>query len=113
MRNNQTPDEPEPENEALPEIPPMPTLPDVPELKPNLPKPQKSRLQDSASEYQRLGVAYTIPIALITPILLLTLGGAWLDSRYQKSPWFLLGGALIGTIVGFINMIRIANKLNK
>ncbi len=34
-------------------------------------------------------------------VLLLTLGGAWLDNRYDTSPWFTLAGAGLGIVGGF------------
>jgi F0F1-type ATP synthase assembly protein I len=96
---------------ALPDIPHTPTLPEAPTLKPNLPKLAKPNR--AAEEYRQMGLAYTLPAMLVAPILLLTLIGYWLDAHYQKSPVFTLGGALLGAITGFINMIRTANKLNQ
>ncbi len=60
-----------------------------------------------------MGVAYSIPIALIAPIILLTAGGWWLDEKLHKSPYFTLGGALLGAAAGFLNMIRMVKKLNE
>ena len=100
------------DDESLPELPAVPTLPDVPTLKPNLP-PRPDRARGEVTETQRMGLAYTLPAALIAPIVVLTLAGYWLDSRFHKSPYFTLGGALLGAVSGFINMIRIANRLNR
>ncbi len=97
----------------LPTVPPLPELPDAPKLQPNLPRREKPVLEESSEQYQRMGIAYTIPLALAAPIIALLLLGAWLDKVLHTSPGFTLGGALLGTISGFINMIRIANKLNK
>jgi F0F1-type ATP synthase assembly protein I len=99
--------------EGLPEIPEIPELPAAPELKPNLPKLERRKLGEGAENYRNMGIAYTIPAALIAPILVLTLGGWWLDARLHKSPFFTLCGAVLGAICGFINMIRMANKLNE
>lgn len=97
--------------EELPKVPEVPPLPEVPELKPQLPaQPKPSRQQDQ-SLYQKMGLAYTLPIVLITPIVVLTVGGWWLDERLKTSPGFTIGGAVLGVITGFINMIRIANRL--
>lgn len=95
-----------------PEVPDLPTLPEAPKWTPRLPPHPKVR-QAEPSQYQRMGIAYTIPAALIAPIVVLTLLGAWLDARYHTSPNLTLGGALLGTISGFLNMIRMVNKLNK
>jgi len=113
MPNPREPDEGgEEEEEALPEVPAVPTLPEAPKLTPKLP-PHPKKTDEGPSEQQRMGIAYMIPVLLITPIVVLTLLGAWLDSRYHTSPNFTLGGALLGIISGFVNMIRTANKLNK
>jgi F0F1-type ATP synthase assembly protein I len=100
------------DDESLPEVPAIPTLPDVPTLKPDLPHMPKPR-GEGATEQQRMGLAYTLPAALIAPIVVLTLTGYWLDNRFHKSPYFTLGGALLGAVTGFMNMIRIANRLNR
>lgn len=99
------------EEDALPEVPSVPTLPEAPKLKPNLPPIKKP--SDEARDYQQMGLAYSLPAALVAPILALTLGGWWLDERFHRSPTFTLGGALLGTVTGFINMFRIANRLDK
>ena len=101
------------ERDELPEVPPIPELPEAPRLKPNLPPRPKPAGQEEPSQYQQMGIAYTIPIALVTPIIFLTLIGAWLDARYHRSPLCTVGGALVGTIVGFMNMIRMLGKLNR
>jgi F0F1-type ATP synthase assembly protein I len=94
--------------------PRIPTLPEAPKWTPQLPPhPAKAERNAKLDQYQRMGIAYTIPAALVAPIVVLTVAGAWLDARYHQSPLFTLGGALLGTISGFINMIRIANKLNR
>ena len=98
--------------EELPEVPVVPELPDAPKLKPNLPRLPESGETEQAKEYRRMGIAYTIPVTLVTPIVLLTLIGWWLDERFHKAPIFVLCGALLGTAVGFINMIRLVNRLN-
>src|SRR6185369_16433137 len=98
--------------DELPEVPVVPHLPEAPKLKPNLPRLPKDGETEQSKEYRRMGIAYTIPVTLVTPIVLLTLVGWWLDERFHRSPIFVLCGALLGTLVGFINMIRLVNRLN-
>ncbi len=90
----------------------MPTLPDVPVIKVNLP-PREKIDKEADKDQQKLGMAYVLPSALAAPVIVLTLFGYWLDARFHKSPWFTLIGALLGMVSGFINMIRIANRLDK
>jgi len=101
------------DRERLPELPPIPELPEAPELRPQLPPIPKPPGEEEPNQYQQMGIAYIIPIALITPILALTLLGVWLDGKFNRSPMFTVGGALLGTIVGFMNMFRMAGKLNR
>ena len=90
----------------------MPTIPDVPVIKVNLP-PREKIDKEAENDKQKLGMAYVLPSALAAPVIVLTLSGYWLDGRFHKSPWFTLVGALLGMVSGFINMIRIANRLDK
>ena len=98
--------------EQLPEVPAIPELPTVPKLSPALP-PRPKPPAEERTDLQKAGIAYTLPASLIAPIIVLTIAGYWLDERFHKSPAFTIGGALLGAVSGFINMIRIANKLNE
>jgi hypothetical protein len=99
--------------ETAPELPAMPEVPRAPSLKPSLPPRPVPGGSEKPSDLQKAGVAYTLPASLIAPIIVLTVAGYWLDEKYGKYPVFTIAGALLGTVSGFINMIRIANKLNK
>lgn len=50
------------------------------------------------------GASYT----LVGAILLLGGGGYALDSWQGTSPWFLIGGLLLGIVVGFYEVIKAA-----
>ena len=96
-----------------PQVPRAPEVPKAPEINAKLP-PHPARMTEvEPGVYQRMGIAYTIPLALVTPIILLICIGAWVDRRYGFGSWCTLGGALLGFICGMINMIRIASKLNR
>lgn len=95
-----------------PEVPAVPELPSPPPLTPRLPDMSGSPSK-RAEEMRRFGLAYTIPTALIAPVVVLTLLGAWIDGRVgHASSGFTIGGAVIGLIVGLMNMLRMAAKLN-
>ena len=96
----------------LPEVPAIPELPHAPKLSPALP-PRPKPPSEERTDLQKAGIAYTLPASLIAPIIVLTIAGYWLDERFHKSPAFTIAGALLGAVSGFINMIRIANKLNE
>ena len=95
----------------LPDVPAVPTLPEAPKLRPNLPRIAIGETEQ-AKDYRGMGIAYTIPIMLVTPVVLFTLAGWWLDEKLHRAPVFVLSGSLLGFVVGFINMIRAANRMN-
>ncbi len=101
------------EEELEKKLPPIPDIPQPPAIQSKLPKyPDKGETQE-AKDARRMGLAYSLPIMLVAPVLLLTIAGAWLDEKMKTSPWFTLAGVLLGMISGLINMIRTANKLNE
>jgi len=68
---------------------------------------------ERSAGYRRFGLAYTIPTALIAPVVVLTFLGAWLDGRFGSgSSGFTIGGAVLGLVVGTINMLRLASRLD-
>jgi F0F1-type ATP synthase assembly protein I len=87
-------------------------VPPAPKLTPRLPKKPEDPA-DRGAEYRRMGIAYSIPTALVGPIAVLTLGGLWLDGRLDSAPTATIVGALLGIVIGFRNMIRLASRLNK
>ena len=100
------------ENGSLNKGAELPDVPELPDLKRRLPR---SKLADAADteDKRQMGLAYVLPTALAAPVVVLTVAGYWLDQRYHWSPYATLAGALLGTVSGFINMIRIASRLNR
>ncbi len=47
---------------------------------------------------------------LVTPAVVFTLGGYWLDGRFKLSPWLTLAGAAVGISVGLFQFIRSAQQ---
>lgn len=41
------------------------------------------------------------------------LAGLWVDKAFGAAPWGSAGGALLGIVAGFINLVKIANRLAK
>jgi hypothetical protein len=100
-------------------------MPDAPEKRPQasgLPPPpvQTPRLKrppkppsDADPDLHKAGLAYSIPSALAAPVIVLTLGGAWLDGRFHWGGVATLSGAILGFAAGLLNAIRLANRLNR
>ena len=41
------------------------------------------------------------------------LAGLWVDKTFNAAPWGSAGGALLGIIAGFMNLVKVANRLAK
>ena len=54
----------------------------------------------------RSGPAAAASYSLVGAILLLGGGGYLLDGRLGTSPWFTVGGLLLGIVVGFYELIK-------
>ena len=70
----------------------------------------------STGDMKGSGQALTIGTQLVGSIIAGTLLG-WLADKYifhsGATPWGLIVGFLLGTASGFVNLIRVANRLNK
>lgn len=95
-------------------------LPPVPEM--NFTRPNTRTAEGLSSgmggkpgEFKNLGIASTIGFSLVGSIIAGT-GLGWLADRYLLhsggTPWGLIVGFFAGVLVGFINLVRTANRLN-
>lgn len=95
---------------------PMSDLPEPPSIQASLPPrpdvPQKGTVAPGG--YQKLAVAATAASSFIAPIIVLGLGGWWLDQKLHLQP-ALLGfvGTLLGFVVGIISLMRVIKQLSK
>lgn len=98
-------------------------LPEVPQIvfqRPTLPQidlaAKSAPLRNLSGDLRGAGVASTIGLSLMVAILVGT-GLGWLADTYllhkPATPWGLITGFFVGTITGFINLIRTANRLNR
>ena len=53
----------------------------------------------------------TLGFQLAAPVVIFFLIGAWLDQRWNMSPWLKLAGLLLGSIGGFIQFFRSVSEL--
>ncbi len=63
---------------------------------------QTARVLRQAGPY--LNAAWTMTAALLVGAF----GGHWLDGRFGTGPWLTLGGILLGLLVGFYEIARVA-----
>ncbi len=59
---------------------------------------------------RKSGPAAAASYTLVGAVLLLGSIGYLIDLRYSTSPWFLLGGLLLGIVVGFYELAKIVWK---
>lgn len=53
-----------------------------------------------------------IGVTMLVPILMCSIGGAWLDHKFQTR-WIGVLGFILGTIAGFQNVYRLVRKYLK
>ena len=70
----------------------------------------------SGGDLRGIGAASTIGITLVASIAI-GAGLGWLVDKYllhsTSTPWGLIVGFLLGVISGFMNLIRVASRLNR
>ncbi len=52
-------------------------------------------------------------VAIAVPAVLAALAGKWLDTRFNTSPWFLIGLLVLAFVLTAIHVARIAKEYGK
>lgn len=60
-----------------------------------------------AGPYLGLGMQLGMTVAFFT------IGGYFLDRWLGTTPWFILGGALLGMVAGFIKVVRVSAEMSE
>lgn len=63
-----------------------------------------------AQQTRSVGYATMIPTMMAAGPVLGFLLGNWLEGRYGHSPWFVVGGVILGSIASFRQVIRLLNR---
>lgn len=75
---------------------------------------QTSYKPDSQAEtIRKSGLAYSAGLVLAGSIIFLLIVGWILDSFLGTSPWCLVGGIVVGSILGFYQFFRLTSKILK
>lgn len=71
-------------------------------------EPGKERTPESLGEAYRKAAPYmSAATSLVGAVAGLTLLGYWVDGKVgNKTPWFTLGGALLGIVAGFVSFFH-------
>ncbi|HZT43086.1 MAG TPA: AtpZ/AtpI family protein [Chthonomonadaceae bacterium] len=112
-------DEEEEEDALEARFPPAPRAPEVPEVPhfaPRLPehpsKPRPGAVEPGS--YNKLALATTAASSFIMPIIILSVGGYYLDRALRhETYWIAFIGVLVGLVVGTISLINIMNRLSQ
>jgi hypothetical protein len=95
-------------------VPPAPQVPDPPKMTQPLPphpaKPQPGMVEPGS--YSNMALATTAASAFIMPIIVLSVGGWWLDQKmHHTTAWIAFVGVLVGLVVGVSALIKVVNRL--
>ena len=102
--------------QRFPAPPSVGHVPDAPNvnvtLPPNPDKPQKGTVAPGA--YNRLAVSATAASSFVTPILVLGVGGWYLDQKmHNQTAYLAFGGTVLGFIVGIFALMRVIQQLSR
>lgn len=100
----------------FPTAPRPPDVPDVPHFSPKLPehpsKPRPGAVEPGS--YNKLALATTAASSFIMPIIILSVGGFFLDrALHHETYWIAFLGVLVGLVAGTISLINIMNRLSQ
>lgn len=99
----------------FPVPPPSSELPEAPKIEVRLP-PASDPLRRGAVKpggYRKLAIAATAASTFVAPILVLSVGGWWLDQRLHTSGICAFIGAIVGFIAGIVSLLRVIQQLNQ
>lgn len=97
----------------FPTLPNATRLPDAPRYEAKLPDlntPKQGSVAPGA--YGKLAIAATAATTFITPIIVLSLGGWYLDQKLKHTTaWFAMIGLIVGMIAGVTSLLKVISKL--
>ena len=90
----------------LPEAPKIDVeLPALPEIqRPGSPAP---------GAYRKVAIAATAASTFVSPILVMGVGGWWLDQRLHSGGIWAFAGTVIGFIAGIVALLQVIRQLNR
>ena len=68
--------------------------------------------RDEQNVTRKSGLVYAAVFAIVSSILVCLVGGWLLDKWLGTSPWLVVAGLLVGTVIGFYEFIRIMSRVN-
>lgn len=80
------------------------------------PNPNDVKKRDDRSGFGALreySPYLTLGFQLAAAVVVFSFIGAWLDSRWDTSPWLLLAGLLLGSVGGFVKFFKTISDLER
>ncbi len=76
-------------------------------------QPDDKLFEDERATLRRIAPFLTLGIQLALSIVLFFFLGKWLDTRFNTSPWLMLGGIIAGGVGGMVKFITSVMKLGQ
>ncbi|MFL6467445.1 MAG: AtpZ/AtpI family protein [Pyrinomonadaceae bacterium] len=72
-----------------------------------------SQPESAAETMRRSGLAYSAGIAFFASVVFMLVIGWGADLLLGSSPWGIVGGIVLGSIIGFVQFFRISSRIFK
>ena len=74
---------------------------------------QKTSLDENNKRGLFMGSAFRLGTELVAAVIVGTIIGFILDNWFDTKPWFIITFFFMGVIAGILNVIRVANNMQK
>ena len=74
---------------------------------------QKFEPEAEGETVRKSGLAYAAAFTLFSTVAVLLGAGYLLDGWLDSSPWGIVGGIVLGSVVGFYQFVRITSRIYK
>tara|TARA_B100001057_G_scaffold458677_1_gene508156 strand:+ start:124 stop:417 length:294 start_codon:yes stop_codon:yes gene_type:complete len=74
---------------------------------------QKTSLDENNKRGLFMGSAFRLGTELVAAVVVGTIIGFILDNWFDTKPWFIITFFFLGVIAGILNVIRVANNMQK
>ncbi|HEX6124264.1 MAG TPA: AtpZ/AtpI family protein [Pyrinomonadaceae bacterium] len=69
--------------------------------------------ESAAENMRRSGLAYSAGIAFSAAVIFMLILGWGADVLFGTSPWGIVGGIILGSVIGFVQFFRITSQIFK
>ncbi|MCA1589757.1 MAG: AtpZ/AtpI family protein [Acidobacteria bacterium] len=71
----------------------------------------EARPESFAETARKSGLAYSAAIALFASVIFMLVLGWLADLLFGSSPWGIVGGIVLGSLIGFVQFFRITSRI--